>query len=97
MLVVPMTCDSGRRNGFLDPREVRWRERDLEGAKRLLELCAGPRADDRHDALALRQDPRDGELRGTDALLGCELLQRVDEALVLGAVLSVRATARRRL
>ena len=73
-------------------------------AQRFGELGTRPRADDRHDRRSLREHPRDGELRGRDALLGGQLLQRVDQPLIALAVLAgearqVRAevAARRRL
>src|SRR3954447_863694 len=57
------------RDRRLDAVAVGLGELDVEGAERLVEAVAAPRADQRHDLLAAIQDPGDGELRDADAAL----------------------------
>src|SRR5262245_26626812 len=90
-LVVAGPSDRGGGDGLLDVREVRRRQCRLEGAEGFIELLLRPRSDDGDDALALGQNPGDRELRCGDSLLGRDLLQRVDEPLVLLAVVAGEA------
>ena len=91
MLVVASARDGRRRNGLLDARHVRWRERHAERAQRLRQAAPASARRSPARCRALRQHPCDRELRGGDALLGRQLLQRLDEPLVALAVLAGEA------
>src|SRR5262245_44375305 len=58
-----ITCAGDRlgRHRLRDAREVSGRERYVERAERFLELIAAARADQRHDVLAARAPPGEGE------------------------------------
>src|SRR5262249_49837580 len=64
---------------------------DVERAEVLLQVRAPLRARDRDDVVALREDPRERELRGPAALLRGELLHAADEVEVLLEVVALEA------
>src|SRR5918997_6904138 len=74
-----------RRRGHLliDTAQVVFSERHIACRKVLLEVLPAPRAGDRHDVLALSQDPGEGELSRRAALLTGKLLDLGGEALVV--------------
>src|SRR4051794_35844911 len=72
----------GLRQLGVDPREVLARQLDVARRPVLLEVGDALRAWDRHDVVALRQDPGERELPGGDALLLGELADLRREALV---------------
>src|SRR5262245_57763042 len=76
-----ITCAGDRlgRHRLRDAREVGGRERYVERAERFLELIAAARADQRHDVLAARADPGEGELRGRGVLLARDRAERAHE------------------
>src|SRR5205823_3911112 len=46
---------------------------------------------DRHDVLALREDPRQGELSGRAAFAGGEVLEPIGDREVFGKILALKA------
>src|SRR5439155_706714 len=64
---------------------------DVEHRDVRLEVPDPGRAGDGNDVLALRQHPRERDLRGGAALRGCELLDSLDQLEVLLEVLALEA------
>src|SRR5262249_31477097 len=77
----PITCAGGPLRPRPPPpaRAGRAREPYGERAERFLELSAAARADQRHDVLAARADPGEGELRGRGVLLARDRAERAHE------------------
>ena len=83
--------DGSGRHRLLDAGEIAGREFEIERAERFLELVAAARADQRHDVVAARLHPGEGELRGGRALLSRDLAERLDQRDVLGKILGGKA------
>src|ERR1043166_1995373 len=81
--------DAFRRHG-IDPRELALAQRDADRLSILLEPGALFRARDRHDVVAARQQPAQGQLRRRTALLARDLLDLADEVQVLLEVRSLK-------
>src|SRR5262249_5413796 len=75
------------RHRLRDAREVGRREPHLERAERFAELIAAARADQRHDVLAARAHPGEGELRGRGVFLARDGAERAHERHVARKVL----------
>src|ERR671920_2205999 len=67
------------RHGLLDGGEVGLVKRDIQRAERLGQPVAAAGADQRHDILAAREHPGDGDLSDRDALPLGDLAQGLAE------------------
>ena len=70
---------------------MRPRQLDLGGGRVLLEVLDALRARDRHDVLALVQQPRERQLRRRAVELGGDLLEALDPRQVALAVSALEA------
>src|SRR5215211_922905 len=71
--------------------EVGLLQPDVQRAERLGQPVAATGVDQRHDVLAAREYPSDGDLRDRDALLLADLVQGLDEVEVVLEVLALKA------
>src|SRR5919107_1635771 len=88
--VAPARGGTGR-HGLLYGGEVGFLQPDVQRAEPLGQPVAAPGADQRHDVLAAREYPSDGDLRDRDALLLGDLVQGLDEVEVVLEVLALKA------
>ena len=80
---VPLTLDGNRICRARDFREVIGSQLDIGRAEILLEPVQFGGAGDRHDPGLLREEPREGDLRGRRLLLAGDAFKQINQRLIL--------------